>query len=284
MYSIAEKYKNDDGETIVKIDLESSTIPYVTVDTYQTFNGDSWAESEYDWLQQEQGIEDAWRYVDTDYNTGKILEELSEASISGIVDQLYDSPIEGIEYVSHWSPAYYNFQTDTYTATYTVNWTQLKRWIKEEGHDLEAWVQEHWSSYDGFHSHIYPGYWNDPEHAKAMRVWAAVAIWVEHNIDRDALFMHVAEQEWEIYSNNTTLSIKEDDYATLLAKFLGEDAPAEVQEQMGYDTDWLDNLMEYRGTTLEALMAEHPLDPREAAETLAQRPDTEAINGQLAAL
>ena len=103
-------------------------------------------------------------------------------------------------------------------------------------------------------------------------------------LDRESNFMAVAEAEWEAYSNNVTLSIREDNYVTLLAKFLGEDAPDEVQEQMLYDTDWVYDLMECRGTDIETLMQEHPLDPREASETLSKRPDTEAITGQLAAL
>ena len=145
-------------------------------------------------------------------------------------------------------------------------------------------MRERWSSYDGFHSHMYPGYWNDPEWRPGMKVYATIAMYLEEALDRDSQFMAVAEAEWEAYSNNVTLSIKEDDYATLLAVFLGEDAPDEVKAEMVYDTDWVYDLLECRGLTLEELMQEHPLDPREASEVLSKRPDTEAITGQMAIL
>jgi hypothetical protein len=284
LYTV-EKHKGTDGDTMAVISLESNTLPYVSVDTYQSFNGDSWVEQESEWLEQERGIPEAWRYVDFDYDHRKILEELAEASIAGILNDLpVGSPIESIEYESNWSPSAYNFQSDTYTAKFTVNWTQLKKWLKESGRDREEWMRERWSSYDGFHSHMYPGYWNDPEWRPGMKVYATIAMYLEEVIDRESQFMAVAEAEWEAYSNNVTLSIKEDDYATLLAKFLGADAPDEVQSEMVYDTDWVYDLMDCRGTDIETLMREHPLDPREASEVLSKRPDTEAITGQMAIL
>lgn len=283
MYTV-EKFKNAEGETMARISLESNTLPYVSVDTYQSFNGDSWAEQEYEWLQEEQGIEDAWRYVTFDYNHSKILEDLSEASIAGILDAVDPNIIESIEYRSNWSPAAYNFQSDSYTAEYVVNWTLLKQWYKESGRDREEWMRERWSSYDGFHSYMYPGYWENPEWRPGMKVYATIAMYLEEVLEPEHLFMSVAEAEWEAYSNNTEISIHEDDYVTLLAQFLGADAPETLREQMVYDTDWVYDLADARGRTVEALMAEHPLDPREASEELSQRPDTEAITGQMAIL
>ena len=283
MYTV-EKHKNDDGEVIAVISLESNTLPYVSVDTYQSFSGDSWAENESEWLEQEQGIEDAWRYVDFDYNHSKILEVLAEASIAGILDQVDPEMVESIEYESNWSPAAYNFQSDSYTAKFTVNWTRLKKWLKKSGRDREDWMRERWSSYDGFHSHMYPGYWNEPQYMEGMRVYATIAMYLEEVLDRESNFMAVAEAEWEAYANNVTLSIREDNYVTLLAKFLGADAPEEVREQMVYDTDWVYELMARRGVTLEELMHEFPLDPLVASEVLSKRLDTEAIPGQMAIL
>ena len=280
MYTV-EKHKDEEGDTIAVISLESNTLPYVSVDTYQSFNGDSCVEQESEWLEQEQGIPEAWKYVDFEYNHRQILEALAEASIEGILNDVDPNIIEGIEYESNWSPAYYNFQSDSYTAKFTVNWTLLKQWFKESGRDREEWMRERWSSYDGFHSHMYPGYWNDPQWRPGMKVYATIAMYLEEVLDQESQFLAVAEAEWEAYSNNVTLSIKEDDYATLLAKFLGEDAPDEVQAEMVYDTDWVYDLMECRGTDIETLMQEHPLDPREASEVLSKRPDAEAITGQL---
>jgi hypothetical protein len=145
-------------------------------------------------------------------------------------------------------------------------------------------MRERWSSYDGFHSHMYPGYWNEPQYMEGMRVYATIAMYLEEVLDRESNFMAVAEAEWEAYANNVTLSIREDNYVTLLAKFLGADAPEEVREQMVYDTDWVYELMARRGVTLEELMHEFPLDPLVASEVLSKRLDTEAIPGQMAIL
>lgn len=283
MYTV-EKHKNEDGDTIAVISLESNTLPYVSVDTYQSFSGDSWLEQESEWLEQEQGIPEAWRYVDFDYNHSRILEDLAEASIDAIFNDVDLDLIKSIEYESNWSPSAYNFQSDTYTAKFTVNWTLLKKWLKESGRDREEWMRERWSSYDGFHSHMYPGYWNDPQWRPGMKVYATIAMYLEEVLDRESQFMAVAEAEWEAYSNNVTLSIAEPKYVALLARLLGADAPEEVRERMDYDTDWVYDLAEARGQTLEALMQEHPLDPREASEVLSKRPDTEAITGQMAIL
>ena len=283
MYTV-EKHRDEDGDMIAVISLESNTLPHVSVDTYQSFNGDSWAESEHDWLEQEQGIPDPGRYVDFHYNMGKVLEELAEASIEGVMNAVDPDIIQSIEYESNWSPSFYNFESDTYTAKYTVNLTLLEKWLKLSGKKRGDWMRERWSSRDGFHSHMYPGYWSDPQWRPGMKVYAVIAMYLEEVLDPDALFVTVAEAEWEAYSNNVEVSIKEDDYVTVLAILLGADAPDEMQSQMVYDTDWVYDLMEYRGTDIERLMQEHPLDPREASEVLSKRPDTEAITGQMAIL
>ena len=96
--------------------------PTVSIDTYQSFTGESWLESEFEWLKEDTGVELDWSNADVSYNHDGIRQGLSEASIEGILYALpVDSPIESIDYVSSWSPQFYNFETDSYRATYVVN-------------------------------------------------------------------------------------------------------------------------------------------------------------------
>lgn len=274
MYSV-EMFKNADGEKMARIDLESSTLPGISIDTYQTFNGESWLEQQYESIAEETGLELDWSNTDVKYNFPGILQGLAEASIEGIVYQLYDSPIESIEFVSSWSPTYYNFQTDTYTATYTVNWTKLQKWLKQSGKNREEWFIERWRSYDGFHSFMYPGYWEDPQYKQAMLVYATIAMWMEENIDADEVFMHVAEAEWEVYYENAEIIIPESKYEEMMA--------AHIAETLGQDfdeADGLPQLMEARGADIEKLMQEHPFNPAAAADALMQRPDETYVDGQ----
>lgn len=274
MYSV-EMFKNADGEKMARIDLESSTLPFISIDTYQTFNGESWLEQQYESIAEETGLELDWSNTDVKYNFPGILQGLAEASIEGIINQLYDSPIESIEFVSSWSPAAYNFQTDTYTATYTVNWTKLQKWLKQSGKNREEWFIERWRSYDGFHSFMYPGYWEDPQYKQAMLVYATIAMWMEENIDRDEVFMTVAEAEWEVYYENAEVYIPESKYEELMARHIAETLGQDFDE-----VDGLPQLMEARGADIDKLMQEYPLNPPAAAEALMERPAETYVIGQ----
>ena len=275
MYSV-EKYKNDDGQTMARITLQSATLPGVSIDTYQSFTGESWLENEYEYLKEETGVELDWSNSDVKYNHEGILKGLAEASIASIMDQLYDDYIESIEFVSAWSPAYYNFESDKYEAEFVVNWSRLKKWYKKSGKNREEWMRETWHSYDGFHSYMYPGYWNNPEYHEAMVVYATIAMYLEEVLDRDQMFMAVAEAEWEVYSQNAEIYISETDYEKMLAAHIAET----VGEEFDPD-DHLPQLLEARGTEVEVLMEKYPLNPVAAANELMERPDARPIPGQM---
>jgi hypothetical protein len=279
MYTV-EKFKGDDGRVKVRIDLQSNTLPHVTIDTYQTFTGDSWQENEVDWLDEEYGIdkETAWRVLNFDYNHEGIRRGLAEASIEGILGAVYyDEIIESIEYQSSWSPQYYNFETDSYTATYTVDFDRLKQWYRKNGKDSEEWMRERWTSYDGFHSFMYPGYWEEEQYMEGMRVYATIAMYLQEVLNDETPFMHVAEAEDEIYRENVEISIREDDYEELVAEHIARVTGEEFEQ------DAVAILCEARTTSIEELMEKYPLDPRSAANALMEKPSEKPIPGQVAA-
>ena len=275
MYTV-EKFKNDDGDTMAKITLSSNTLPYVSIDTYQTFTGESWLEGEYEYLKEETGVELDWSNSDVKYNHQGILQGLAEASIESILNQMYDGIIESIEYRGASSPAYYNFETDRYEAEYVVNWSRLKKWYRKSGKDREEWMKERWSSYDGFHSYMYPGYWNDPQWRPGLKVYATIAMYLEEVLDKDDLFMHVAEAEWEVYSNNSEVYITETDYAKMMAAHIGET----VGEEFDPD-EHLPLLLDAREKDIEVYMEKYPLNPITAANDLMEKADTFPMPGQM---
>lgn len=275
MYTV-EKYKNDAGETMARIDLQSNTLPYVSIDTYQSFTGDSWLENEFEYIEEETGVKLDWSNADVTYNHEGIRQGLAEASIQGILGAVDWDLIESIEYVSSWSPQYYNFETDSYTATYRVNWTRLKKWLKKSGKDREEWMRNRWSSYDGFHSHMYPGYWNEPQYMEGMRVYATIAMYLEETLDSETPFLAVAEAEWEVYQQNAEITISESKYEDMIAAHISETVG---QEFDSYDA--LPALLEARGMEVEKLMEEFPLNPVAAAEKLMAKPEDYPIAGQM---
>lgn len=275
MYTV-EKYKNDAGETMARIDLQSNTLPYVSIDTYQSFTGDSWLENEFEYIEEETGVKLDWSNADVTYNHEGIRQGLAEASIQGILGAIDWDLIESIEYVSSWSPQYYNFETDSYTATYRVNWTRLKKWLKKSGKDREEWMRNRWSSYDGFHSHMYPGYWNEPQYMEGMRVYATIAMYLEETLDSETPFLAVAEAEWEVYQQNAEITISESNYEDMIAAHIAETVG---QEFDSYDA--LPALLEARGMEVEKLMEEFPLNPVAAAEKLMAKPEDYPIAGQM---
>lgn len=275
MYTV-EKYKNDDGQTMAKITLVSNTLPGVSIDTYQSFTGESWLDSEYEYLNEETGVKLDWSNSDVKYNHEGILRGLAEASIGGIMDQLYDDYIESIEFVSAWSPAYYNFESDKYEAEFTVNWTKLKKWYKKSGKNREEWMRETWHSYDGFHSYMYPGYWENPEYHEGMVVYATIAMYLEETLDREQLLMAVAEAEWEVYQENSEIYISETDYEKMMAAHIAET----VGEEFDPD-EHLPLLMEARHKDIEVYMEKYPLNPITAANDLMEKSDVYPMPGQL---
>ena len=179
-----------DSEGQLRIHLDSSMLPGVNVDTYQSFNGDSWEESELDyystegipeWLvghpaAQRAVVELEWDDFDRTYDHRAILWALSEAAADGLVHDggiNFDQVIVDVEVTSVYSPAAYNFATDSFAGWLTLDTEALAESLDDiDTAELATWARRRWASRDGFLSHI-PGYFdNEPQWAM---VWAAVA-------------------------------------------------------------------------------------------------------------
>lgn len=231
-----------DDEGRLRIHLDSSMLPGVTVDTYQTFTGDSWVDSEIDWLvgsAEGMGsivdhpaagraeVELDWDDFDWTYDHQAILWALSEAAATGLVHDggiCYDQIIVDAEVTSVYSPAAYNFATDSFAGWLTLDTEVLAEALEDMGtEELEAWARERYASCDGFISHI-PRYFRDePQWAL---VWAAVAK-VLADAEYDGL-MATAEAEHEAYSEHTRVELNARGAEKIWEAITGEDVPDDL--------------------------------------------------------
>ena len=202
---------NDDGDTIVTFTLDSNLLPAINVDTYQSFNGDSWLEYETEYYRTECGMPDD-ADLDVTYDWDGIIRALGEANIDWLTGE-FPEIFQSIEIISTYSPSAYNFETDSFRGVYTVNWTAFLRAYREAGaKSAHDWMIERWSSRDGFMSFIPSRWYSDDDTHIAVKRWLAFHWWMSQAIEDDeSLFLHVAEAEHEAYGNNTTVTLPERD-------------------------------------------------------------------------
>lgn len=198
---------NEDGETIVEIELDSNLLPVLNIDTYQCFNGDSWVESELESFSEEEDKDLGYDDFEWQYDHAGIVKALAQASAETVLDQLAtDGVITGVDVQSVYSPREYNFATDSYRALWTVNLSKLEAWCKESAFDADAFAKEHYSSYDGFMSFV-PSMLRDDR--EGTTVWLMIDAYMRSEYDEERGFLHVAEAEWEAYQNNVIVTYKE---------------------------------------------------------------------------
>lgn len=228
--------RDEDGNLTITVD--SSMLPGVNVDTYQCFSGDSWVENELDYLSTE-GIPEwlaghpaAQRAVvsldyddfDWSYDHRAILWALSEAAAEDLIHAggiNFDHIITDAEVGSVWSPAAYNFATDSFTVTLTLDTEALAEALGGmEAYEVEEWARDRWASRDGFMSNI-PRYFDDD--TPWATVWAAVAkVLVDAEYDGT---MATAEAEHEAYTNNTDITLNHRGTEKIWEAVTGEDVP-----------------------------------------------------------
>ena len=229
-----------DSEGQLRIHLDSSMLPGVNVDTYQCFNGDSWEESELEYVSENlreclvshpaadrADVAFEWDDFDRTYDHHAILWALSEAAADGLVHDggiNFDQIIVDVEVTSVYSPAAYNFATDSFAGWLTLDTEALSESLGDiDTAGLAAWAKDRWASRDGFHSHI-PGYFdNEPQWAM---VWAAVArVLVDADYDGT---MATAEAEWEAYGEHTTTTLNHRGAERIWKAITGEEVPDDL--------------------------------------------------------
>lgn len=194
------------------LDISSNTLPGVTVDTYQTFTGDS-SDQMFLENQMEQGESGEYDDYDWEYDNAAVHKGLAEASIEAIVDQFCKPGgaeiIQSIEFDSTWSPKEYNFKTDSYTARYVLNVLELERWAGNN-FSLPDYVRDFHQSYDGYMDFV-STYLEDPDTRVGTIIWLKLAAYFRAELDTEAYMNYMSERESEIWSSNTKVTPVERD-------------------------------------------------------------------------
>lgn len=209
---------NESGDRIVKIDIDSNLLPAISVDTYQTFPGDSAVEMDLEHHAEQYDIDaDDLRWNITDHQG--VLRALSEAAVETLNDQLcfgggpeghgFDIvSFDGVQSV--YSPRYYNFQTDSFRSEVTINVSRLVAWLGWETggaviKTVERYGYDNFSSRDGFISFV-TGAMED-ERRLGTLIWLGLHKYLSEALDRDTCFHAVAEAEHGAYTEHLEVAL-----------------------------------------------------------------------------
>lgn len=232
-----DTFVHESGDLIVNLNLDSNMLPHLNVDTYQSFTGDYFVESEVDYRHEEYGTSPDVDGYDVTYDHSKINEGLGKLAADVLMAHTpSDGVIESCEYLSSYSPRYYNFETDSFNADYEINATRLDAWVTETGLSINDYAQEHFRSRDGFLSFI-PGRMLDPDTADECHFWLALHAWMNSELDGDEMGMSMHEHVEEVYREAITIELSEDFIKSEVVERLQAVPPSEDPE------DWADQLL-----------------------------------------
>jgi len=203
-YSVSEQ-----GNRIVKLAIDSNLLPVITVDTYQTFNGD-WcieqlteSEAEHYELNREDIDVEVTDFID-------MLRAYSEAALKAVQGQMNGDMVEFSDSVnSVYSPRYYNFETDSFNTDISVDLDQLVAWIKLEHGSvipaLEAYADMHFKSRSGFISFVTGALYD--ERRLGTLIWLGVHMYLADRLDWDQFYSDMTEMEYDIRTEHSTVTI-----------------------------------------------------------------------------
>lgn len=185
-----------------KIIIDNRDTENIHIDTYQMLTGESHDEItiEYENENRPEGT-DELTYDDFDwsYNHPAIVKDFATASIK-IIDQAikytdYAKIIINIEYLASGSPKFYNYTSDWYTAEYICDIVALHNYIAANYDEVLAIAKK------------YDDYIITSEVSKENLAHAAVCHILNNCITADDYNMAMWEEEYQVYSDNTTYTL-----------------------------------------------------------------------------
>jgi hypothetical protein len=200
----------------------------ISPDTYQTVNGDSFVESELEYLNEggdgysilgkalgdlieRHPIRLDYDHFRWEYNHSNIVREFAEELSCWMQETLFEIGLTSavVEVRDTWSPAYYNFTSDGFEVDLTCDPIELRGLTVD--FDVDEWAHNHYRSYDGFLSFV-TSRMNDTDwHAEYDGGFRIESLFAEHDPygERDWI-MRLAEAEHEVYMQNVTVEPDED--------------------------------------------------------------------------
>lgn len=121
-----------------------------TIDTYSTFTSDDYELMEMEKYNSEYSTNHDYSDFDWKYDHEAILKNLSNNSISYILQEIDKNIIQSIEVKDCRSPREYNFTTDSYTVEVEYNDIELNKYINDNLQGFKDYCKEACTSYDGY--------------------------------------------------------------------------------------------------------------------------------------
>lgn len=238
-----DDYESDEDGNLI-IDIGSNMLSNVTIDTYGTFTGESWQENEVEYISQigewidhtmahGKTIDPDWDDVDFNYhfkpvpekNMSGILADLSDSMAQKVIENVYG--IEDYEVTSTFSPAAYNFVTDSFDANWTIDIAQM---VEEYGDkdiaEIEKRARKDYETCSGFISYI-------PEYFDNKFSWAILWAYIDQILQDhfDDLWMGVFDDEHEIFTDNVEITMNPSLYRKAFTAMTGEEAPESITDE-----------------------------------------------------
>ena len=230
-----------DDEGRLKVTIDSSMLSGVTVDTYSTFTGDSFTDQTIEYFSEnlvvDYPINSEMDFapnvtsddIDFKFDFEKILKELAETAAEGFAEHC--AFVENFDILSTFSPRAYNFSTDSFNATWTIDIDMLSREMSDAGivDDIDIaqqWALTEYESCSGFISYI-PDYFED------NRGWALVWAYLDRYLRFTGYdgVLHVSDEEYTAYDAGCTVTPLPSLYAKHYQALTGVDAPESVTDE-----------------------------------------------------
>ncbi len=218
---------NEDGTVTLRMTPSAWHAYNISPDTYQTVNGDSFVESELEYLNEgnegysilgkalgdlieRHPIRLDYDHFNWTYNHSKIVADFAHELACWMQETLTEIGLScSIEVRDTWSPAYYNFTSDGFEVEVTCDPQELRALTVD--FDVDEWAHEHYRSRDGFLSFV-TSRMNDTDwHAEYDGGFRIESLFAEYDRyhERDWI-MRLAEAEHEVYMQNVTVEPDEE--------------------------------------------------------------------------
>jgi hypothetical protein len=217
---------NEDGTVTLRMTPSAWHAHGMSPDTYQMFNGDSWLENTFDWINSgertfSEHFGDEWIWVDGagidfeydhfewDYNHSGIVRDLSTELVEWMEFTLIEAGLTSASVTLRdtWSPKEYNFTSDGFEVEVTCDPAELRGLTLD--FDVDEWAAKHYRSYDGFLSFV-TSRMNDTDwHAEYDGGFRIESLLAEVDVE-SSWIMALAEEEHMIYDANVKVTPNED--------------------------------------------------------------------------
>ena len=198
--------RNKKGDIMKTIEINSQDLgDAATVDTYGTFNGDFEINTMIDDYNDEYRVINGRDYDYDDFewtfNKDQIVRDFAELRAGFLENE--SEAIQKVVTLRTGSPKFYNYSTDYAIYEVTYDDDLVEKYVEKNKEDYDKWYRD-----SGWYEHTE---WMDDEDRRKEENIAISKLdyYLNKTIDSDTAYYALAEQEYEVYENNTTMKLKD---------------------------------------------------------------------------